>query len=196
MQGGKAQRLRNALERLDPTGHALHARTGLAKTRLQERDIVTRTLHEVDASRARRAQVVDKMAAAYILQGALDRLAQEGLLKTTDVAGLNNGERQPVVLAFTCVAGRYGVPGFDCLGELLLLKEGGGAAAVWAPSGLSMNTQAMVLDEGFMQSRFTDGERVVGAAVLSALEDYGASGNDKYMLRIYNLLGDPALHVK
>ena len=132
----------------------------------------------------------------YIGHGALDRLAQEGLLKTTDVAGLSNGEKQPVVLAFTCVAGRYGVPGFDCLGELLLLKEGGGAAAVWAPSGLSMNTQAMVLDEGFMQSRFTDGERVVGAAVLSALEDYGASGNDKYMLRIYNLLGDPALHVK
>ncbi len=36
---------------------------------------VTRTLLEVDASRKRRAQVVDKMAAAYILQGALDRIA-------------------------------------------------------------------------------------------------------------------------
>jgi putative holliday junction resolvase len=35
---------------------------------------VTRTLLEADASRARRAVVVDKMAAAYILQGALDRL--------------------------------------------------------------------------------------------------------------------------
>lgn len=35
---------------------------------------VTRTLLEADASRARRAAVVDKMAAAYILQGALDRL--------------------------------------------------------------------------------------------------------------------------
>lgn len=35
---------------------------------------VTRTLLEADASRARRAQVVDKMAAAYILQGALERL--------------------------------------------------------------------------------------------------------------------------
>ncbi|MGE5547443.1 MAG: Holliday junction resolvase RuvX [Solirubrobacterales bacterium] len=33
---------------------------------------VTRTLLEADASRARRAEVVDKMAAAYILQGALD----------------------------------------------------------------------------------------------------------------------------
>ena len=35
---------------------------------------VTRTLLEADASRRRRAEVVDKMAAAYILQGALDQL--------------------------------------------------------------------------------------------------------------------------
>lgn len=38
---------------------------------------VTRTLLEADSSRARRAQVVDKMAAAYILQGALDFLARQ-----------------------------------------------------------------------------------------------------------------------
>ncbi len=36
---------------------------------------VTRTLIEADVSRKRRSEVVDKMAAAYILQGALDRLA-------------------------------------------------------------------------------------------------------------------------
>ena len=35
---------------------------------------VTRTLLDADASRGRRAQIVDKMAAAYILQGALDRM--------------------------------------------------------------------------------------------------------------------------
>jgi putative Holliday junction resolvase len=35
---------------------------------------VTRTLIEQDASRAKRAEVVDRMAAAYILQGALDRI--------------------------------------------------------------------------------------------------------------------------
>ncbi len=35
---------------------------------------VTRSLIENDVSRARRAEVVDRMAAAYILQGALDRL--------------------------------------------------------------------------------------------------------------------------
>jgi len=36
--------------------------------------VVTRTLIDADASRARRAELVDRMAAAYILQGALDRL--------------------------------------------------------------------------------------------------------------------------
>lgn len=36
---------------------------------------VERTLIEADTSRKRRAEVIDKMAAAYILQGALDRLA-------------------------------------------------------------------------------------------------------------------------
>lgn len=37
---------------------------------------VTRSLIEQDASRARRADVVDRMAAAYILQGALDLMAR------------------------------------------------------------------------------------------------------------------------
>ena len=132
----------------------------------------------------------------YIGHGALNQLAQEGMLRATDVPGLANGEKLPVMLALTCVAGRYGVPGNDCLSELLLLKNGGGVVAAWAPSGLSMNNLAVVLDEGFFRSRFTDGETILGDAVLSALEDYGASGGDTFMLRIYNLLGDPALRVK
>jgi putative holliday junction resolvase len=37
---------------------------------------VTRTLIEADASRARRQELVDKLAAAYILQGFLDNLGR------------------------------------------------------------------------------------------------------------------------
>lgn len=37
---------------------------------------VTRSLIEQDASRAKRGEVVDRMAAAYILQGALDLMAR------------------------------------------------------------------------------------------------------------------------
>jgi putative Holliday junction resolvase len=42
---------------------------------------VSRSLIANDVSRARRAQVIDKMAAAYILQGALDRLGALGGLE-------------------------------------------------------------------------------------------------------------------
>jgi putative Holliday junction resolvase len=41
---------------------------------------VTRTLLEADASRRRRDAVVDKLAAAYILQGLLDRLTMRAPL--------------------------------------------------------------------------------------------------------------------
>ncbi|MGF1500338.1 MAG: Holliday junction resolvase RuvX [Paracoccaceae bacterium] len=43
---------------------------------------VERTLIAADSSRKRRAEVIDKLAAAYILQGALDRLA--ALARETD----------------------------------------------------------------------------------------------------------------
>ncbi len=39
---------------------------------------VERHLIEADATRKRRAEVIDRMAAAYILQGALDRLKRAG----------------------------------------------------------------------------------------------------------------------
>jgi putative Holliday junction resolvase len=42
---------------------------------------VERHLLEADASRKRRTEVVDRMAAAYILQGALDRLKRLGELR-------------------------------------------------------------------------------------------------------------------
>ena len=47
---------------------------------------VSRALIEQDASRARRAVVVDRMAAAYILQGALDRMRVLGSADEDDTA--------------------------------------------------------------------------------------------------------------
>jgi putative Holliday junction resolvase len=38
---------------------------------------VTRTMLDADLSRARRAELVDKLAASYILQGALDTMGQK-----------------------------------------------------------------------------------------------------------------------
>ena len=66
-----------------------HARA-LARSIIERRDVpialwderlstagVERVLFEADASRARRDEVVDKLAATWILQGAVDRLAEQ-----------------------------------------------------------------------------------------------------------------------
>lgn len=60
-------------------GRNLAARTELPIAYWDERlstAAVTRTLIDADTSRKRREALVDKMAAAYILQGLLDRLAK------------------------------------------------------------------------------------------------------------------------
>jgi len=132
----------------------------------------------------------------YIGHGGMDRLAQEGMLLNSHVGSLTNGTRHPVLVALTCMTGRYGVPGSDCLAELLLLKPEGGMVGVWSPTGESMNEQAKKLGEGFLRGCFEDGAPTLGELVLQSLEDYGAAGEPKYMLYIYSLLGDPALEMK
>lgn len=71
------------------TGPSAQAARAFARNLLAKRDAplllwderlstaaVTRTLIEGDASRRRRGEVVDKMAAAYMLQGALDAMQE------------------------------------------------------------------------------------------------------------------------
>jgi putative Holliday junction resolvase len=70
-------------------GPAAQSARAFARNLLAKRDVplllwderlstaaVTRTLIEGDASRRRRGEVVDKMAAAYMLQGALDAMQE------------------------------------------------------------------------------------------------------------------------
>jgi hypothetical protein len=136
------------------------------------------------------------LLANYIGHAGLTKLAAEGLLRTSDVPALQNGVNLPVMTAFTCIAGRFSIPGYDSLSEVLLLKENGGVAASWAPTGASVNYLARTLAEGFFNSVFRDKEKVLGRAVLKSLRGYAASGGALFIVDIYNLLGDPALEIK
>jgi len=69
-EGPRAQATREFLRRLAP----LCAKPIALWDERLSTAAVTRALIAQDASRAKRAEVIDRMAAAYILQGALDRL--------------------------------------------------------------------------------------------------------------------------
>jgi uncharacterized repeat protein (TIGR01451 family)/fimbrial isopeptide formation D2 family protein len=126
----------------------------------------------------------------YIGHGGFDRLADENLFTSTDVASLNNAGRLPVFLAMTCSVGDFALPGYPSLAEALLLKKDGGAIAAWAPSGLSQNDLAVRLNKSFFTSAFVRGDRVIGEMVVHGLEDLDAPGSAP-MRYMYNLLGEP-----
>jgi hypothetical protein len=174
----------DTLASLLPRGYAVD-RIYLDSTPIN--DARSRLLHELQAG----ASLVD-----YMGHGGLDRLSSGGLLASADVATLENGTRAPVLTAMTCSINRFAVPGFSSLGELLINQAGGGAAAVWAPSGLSLHNEAQLLAERFYRHLGDPASPRLGDLVLGALREFQSRGGSKSMIQIYNLLGDPALRLR
>jgi hypothetical protein len=131
----------------------------------------------------------------FVGHGGLDRLSSEGLLLTSDVAGLGNAPRLPVMTALTCLIAQFAYPSVTSLGEELVLRADGGAIALYGPTWLSHNAPAGMLG-GSLLPRLAgpDGGRL-GDRLLRGLADAAASGVDREMLRLYVLLGDPALSI-
>jgi len=129
----------------------------------------------------------------YIGHGAIDRFGNYGYLTSADVAALQNGARLPVVVAVTCVAGQYSVPGSDCLAGYLSMQNAGGAIAVVAPTGLSVDQDASRLNLRLLNLLRANTGPGLGDMFRQALADHVALDNPTTQPAIYNLIGDPAL---
>jgi len=130
----------------------------------------------------------------FLGHGGLDRFADEGLLVTDDVAQMTNLGRTPFVSALTCVVGRFDIPDFDTLAEALLLKDGGGAIALWSPAAFSMNADAKRLGSQHVSAIAGGGHTTIGDSVRAALAAYLLDEHDDDDLpRKLILLGDPAV---
>ncbi len=69
----------------------------------------------------------------YVGHGAAVTLADEHLFEITDIAGLANGDRRFVFIAFSCDVGVYADPNTQCMAEeFVLAAQGGGIASVAA----------------------------------------------------------------
>ncbi|OQA28136.1 MAG: Limonene hydroxylase [Verrucomicrobia bacterium ADurb.Bin345] len=130
----------------------------------------------------------------YFGHGGMDRMAQEGLFRTTDALALTNLNRRPIVVSLSCSLGQFALPGYDCLAEALMLANGG-AVAVWAPTTVAYNRESGKLADGLYRAVFRDQEPLLGEAIQSATKSYARDKTAMEVPMIYNLLGDPALQL-
>ena len=176
--GGNFPRESDDLARLLPKRYAVD-RVYLSQSPLEEAR--RRLISGLDAG---------TVMTCYMGHGGMGQWAHEGLLTSGDVGALSNGSRLPVVVALTCLCARFAFPGYDCIGEAFVVKPGGGAVALWGPSGMSQNDEAKGLGGGFIQAALGRPGNRLGDAILSAT----AKGSETS--KTYNLLGDPALKLR
>lgn len=133
----------------------------------------------------------------YSGHGAPDRLGASGYLTSSDVPRLAGAGRQlPVMVALTCLAGDFAIPGVDALSERLLLEPGRGVVAALAPTGLSEDRQAHALGMQFLSGLASraPGARI-GDLLRQAVAAFRAAGGAEETLTLFNLIGDPALRM-
>ena len=151
-----------------------------------------------------------RLVVHYIGHGSPEQMADENLFRIEDVGSLENGDRLPLFLAFSCDVSIFDDPTKQSMSEALVLHPGGGAIATIAATQLTFVSQNEDLTEAFYgrlyadpqdrvrAARSLDRSQPIGRALVQAKwavpgvnGDFSQSNNAKYVL-----LGDPALRLE
>ncbi len=128
----------------------------------------------------------------YIGHGAVYLWAHEKLLyckdPRCDLNSMVNGGKLPFVASMTCMDGYYihPDPAFTSLAERWLRRDGGGAVANWAATGMGHH----IMNQRLFTAIFTD-TLALGPATTESKLALGSSYRD--LVETYHLFGDPAL---
>ena len=133
------------------------------------------------------------LLAQYTGHGAIDRWAGEGIWRTSDVVGLHNDQRLPVVMTFACLDGYFVTPNVDSMAETMLRRVGGGSIAAISPGGLSLSADQRELRIILLDTIFKGGVRSIGEALTVAKQAYAATNGSIYLIQTQTLFGDPAM---
>jgi hypothetical protein len=151
-----------------------------------------------EESEARIIEEINEGAAivTYVGHAALDVWAKERMFSSQDIASLHNGAKSPFVVTMTCLDGYFHHPKLDCLAEDLLLAEGKGAVACFAPTSESLPSDQDALAKALFEALFADDAPTIGEAVMRAKRNLPQGGHGYEDLdETYTLFGDPALRL-
>ncbi|WP_089720316.1 C25 family cysteine peptidase [Candidatus Entotheonella palauensis] len=172
---GAAHPLRQRLEQsLNVTTIALGQRTPLAA---QEH------LHQQLES--------GQLLVIYQGHGSVQRWTAGGVLTSVSARTLSNAGQLPVVSSMTCLNGYFQDPQTESLAEALLRAPHGGAAAVWASSGLTRPTSQAEMQRALIAHLLRPERPTLGEAIQAAK----SAITDLDVRRTWILFGDPTLRL-
>jgi hypothetical protein len=157
---------------------------------------------EIEAKKAEFRQKVKQVWNAgnglvmFTGHSSIHQWAHEIFLHLDDVPSLVNGQRLPVVLEMTCFTGSFQLPTYTSLDEALLRHPGGGAIAVWGPTGLGVATGHHWLAEGFMENIYNEGISDIGSAAIAGKLNLLSVGGHLDLIDTFTMLGDPATNLE
>ena len=163
----------------------------------REPDAVTayrRTLALLNAG----AGLVNYVGHAHHWQWAVTDLTASPsyLMGLYDVDTLTNRKRLPILLEMTCLTSAFQQPAYSgtTIDERFLLHGGGGAVAIWGPTGLGLSHGHDALQRGFYTALWAvpPTQAVIGELVTGGyLELFANDASNQDALRTFVLLGDP-----
>ena len=118
--------------------------------------------------------------------GPPDIRKNHDLFTLDDVSGLSNSGRLPMILSMTCYSAPFDNPNEDSIGERFLREADKGAVAVFAASW--RNAPSVEFSKSLVTELLTPGA-TIGEGIVRAKR----SINDRVLVEMYNLLGDPAV---
>ncbi|MBP7962813.1 MAG: hypothetical protein KBG20_10990 [Caldilineaceae bacterium] len=131
----------------------------------------------------------------YVGHGFIKGWAAENLWLTTDVPGLHNADRLPIVLSMDCLDGYWIYPGDPSLAEVMARYAGGGSVAAFSPTGLGVAVGHDDLFEGFYDYLFVDQGRILGQAGAAAKLRLFSKNSHHDLIHTFMIVGDPALRL-
>jgi hypothetical protein len=91
---------------------------------------------------------------SYMGHGGPEQMADERLLYISDVPGLRNGKRLPLVITLSCTIARFDDPFLTSMGEALLSNPDGGAITMVGATRLTFHVPNAALGEEFLNQMF------------------------------------------
>lgn len=128
----------------------------------------------------------------YLGHGSIESWTGAGILRSADVPQLTNEHALSVFVMMTCLNGFVQDVNSTSLGEALMRSGSGGAAAVWASSGLTEPDQQALMNQQLVRSLLGDQPLTIGEAIIKAK---GATQNMD-VRRTWMLLGDPTTRLR